>query len=1070
MFRYFTGVCLLLLTATSQLASAAPARFSAVFRNGETVQSDRITDWYKEDQSPRIDGKLLFDDNNPIRTLHDREAAVQRTPEAFLETFSGDRLPGVVEQYVSTRASYEPVPAHLVLKPAFELRPPTTIVEPRIRVLPKFVRRIVWQQTGEREYQPGRIFYRDGRTADFRAARFNESSVTLLAATGVSRAFFAEIAELHMPSNAASEWDHWFDELAILAPNGEDTLFQWETIHGGRLTASLQRFTATVKGNPADIDRWVHAAQPAWSLDIIWIASGEIWRRVFFAAHEAPLLRVSPTATTSSAFGGARTWRRDKNVSGGMLTGDGKAFAWGAGVHGSTTLRFPLPPCAATFTTSANLDDTTGDGGCVRVKIRVVQNDDQTGKELYSSGFVTGKSENLSSGMLDTGESPEGQSRTLLLEVDQAHEGRPAGADPLNIRDRLNWLEPLLTFTPEDVKQRLKSRTPGSMHAWNEWEWQAGNEPVWEHHYKDMDDGLGRFRTLVSVSDNPLLLRRKVELPADNSRNFLMLAVASTKQNNKAARLEVRIDGQAIGEYEVPVRNRRYPMPEPIAVKLDDFAGNEVELEIAQMPRGERVFVEWSAIRFSPHLPALAPLLEDSQKFVAVENGEGENPGDAAGKAVWFDEDHHSGKQCLKLTPAGDFHYELDEPLLIRADPGWGEFRHLRFAFRKFGKGRISLELNGATRRGEPIRYDAGTGEPVKGEAKRVWVQNLPSEWIVMTRDLWSEFGDAEITGITLSAVDGEYALFDHIYLGRTADDFRKIVADSTPEDTNRNARRELVQHVLDKVLPATVAYKTADGRTGTGVIINDGGEILTAGHVIAAPGKDVTVYLHDGRQLQGKTAGIFRELDLGMIKINDEKPLPFAAVNEAEDLSESGLYVGASYTSSHQEKDKPVTYINGVRRVFRQLVWGSYQTKDYSTGAPLFDEGGRVVGIHFRTSRYGGFMYTRVNAITRDLQKMRRNEIWGKWPPASAPVLGVQIESIRAGAKVTEVSEDSAAAKAGVKTGDIFNKVDDRSVVSLDDIYEVLADNDVGDTVQVELSRDGKKQTLQLKLSPRTP
>ena len=45
----------------------------------------------------------------------------------------------------------------------------------------------------------------------------------------------------------------------------------------------------------------------------------------------------------------------------------------------------------------------------------------------------------------------------------------------------------------------------------------------------------------------------------------------------------------------------------------------------------------------------------------------------------------------------------------------------------------------------------------------------------VVTRDLFADFGEFTLTGLALSPVDGEYALFDHIYLGTTPEDFELV-------------------------------------------------------------------------------------------------------------------------------------------------------------------------------------------------------------------------------------------------------------------------------------------------------
>ncbi len=48
----------------------------------------------------------------------------------------------------------------------------------------------------------------------------------------------------------------------------------------------------------------------------------------------------------------------------------------------------------------------------------------------------------------------------------------------------------------------------------------------------------------------------------------------------------------------------------------------------------------------------------------------------------------------------------------------------------------------------------------------------LPNDWVVVTRDLFADFGEFTFNGLGLSAMDGEAALFDHVYLGRAPRDF----------------------------------------------------------------------------------------------------------------------------------------------------------------------------------------------------------------------------------------------------------------------------------------------------------
>jgi hypothetical protein len=69
------------------------------------------------------------------------------------------------------------------------------------------------------------------------------------------------------------------------------------------------------------------------------------------------------------------------------------------------------------------------------------------------------------------------------------------------------------------------------------------------------------------------------------------------------------------------------------------------------------------------------------------------------------------------------------------------------------------------------FRYFAGQGPEPYGAALHL-DEKIPGDWVVVTRDLFADFGAFTLTGLALSPLDGEFALFDHIYLGRSVRDF----------------------------------------------------------------------------------------------------------------------------------------------------------------------------------------------------------------------------------------------------------------------------------------------------------
>ncbi|WP_254508058.1 hypothetical protein [Anatilimnocola floriformis] len=169
-------------------------------------------------------------------------------------------------------------------------------------------------------------------------------------------------------------------------------------------------------------------------------------------------------------------------------------------------------------------------------------------------------------------------------------------------------------------------------------------------------------------------------------------------------------------------------------------------------------------------------VFEDDEKFIALLN-------EGNGKAVPENRDKFSGQTCIRIN--GDQRYNAKLPGLsvkVRENPGPGEVRYIRFAWKKNGGNTICLQLNhdgmwgpgGSGREGAKFRYHAGPGGECYG-GSLVIDEKLPVKFEVVTRDLFADFGEFTLDGIAFSAVDGQAALFDHLYLGRSRDDFDLI-------------------------------------------------------------------------------------------------------------------------------------------------------------------------------------------------------------------------------------------------------------------------------------------------------
>ncbi|HVT79060.1 MAG TPA: hypothetical protein VHM90_00270, partial [Phycisphaerae bacterium] len=154
-----------------------------------------------------------------------------------------------------------------------------------------------------------------------------------------------------------------------------------------------------------------------------------------------------------------------------------------------------------------------------------------------------------------------------------------------------------------------------------------------------------------------------------------------------------------------------------------------------------------------------------------------------AGRNAILPQSSHTGTSSLRFTPQQGRVSLAGLALPVREHPRSGEYRFVTFAWRKDGGGRIALQFDHADEsqdchkqgRLHGYRFDAGDGAPVDGLALRT-DGKAPQAWWTLTRDLWHDFGDFTVTGLTFICPDGDAAQFDSVYLGQSPADFANIV------------------------------------------------------------------------------------------------------------------------------------------------------------------------------------------------------------------------------------------------------------------------------------------------------
>jgi hypothetical protein len=201
-------------------------------------------------------------------------------------------------------------------------------------------------------------------------------------------------------------------------------------------------------------------------------------------------------------------------------------------------------------------------------------------------------------------------------------------------------------------------------------------------------------------------------------------------------------------------------------VEADSVKSNAIDVSIKVVP-GEKP-------------PAEAPkeVFEDDEKFIALLT-------EGNGRAIPDQRQAYSGKYALRVTPDQKFNAKLPNlGVKIRENPGPGEYRYIRFAWQKAQGNAVCFQLahdgkfgpaaDAGGREGAKFRYHAGPGPECFGASLQI-SDKIPNRFEVVTRDLFIDFGEFTLTGLAFSPVDGQAALFDHIYLARQLEDFELI-------------------------------------------------------------------------------------------------------------------------------------------------------------------------------------------------------------------------------------------------------------------------------------------------------
>jgi serine protease Do len=302
---------------------------------------------------------------------------------------------------------------------------------------------------------------------------------------------------------------------------------------------------------------------------------------------------------------------------------------------------------------------------------------------------------------------------------------------------------------------------------------------------------------------------------------------------------------------------------------------------------------------------------------------------------------------------------------------------------------------------------------------------------------------------------------------------------------------RPVVAGVMPSVVSITTEISTSDffGRqytdyvTGSGILIDDEGYIVTNNHVVE-DAQSIYLELVDGRTFSADIVGTDPLSDLAVIKI-DATDLPYAYWGDSSSLSrgEWALAIGNALGVGIIVTQGIVSRLDVSVNVEGNTLYGLIQTtaaiNPGNSGGPLVNMSGEVIGItsvKIVASEVEGMGF----AISSDEAKPIIEDLI-RYGHVTYPWLGVGVRtvnslvaaaedlSVNKGALIEEVVAGSPADTAGLREDDIIIRFGDQEVSDIADLVQAIRASEIGEEVEIVFVRGEDTETTSAQLVERS-
>src|SRR5579862_4874676 len=312
------------------------------------------------------------------------------------------------------------------------------------------------------------------------------------------------------------------------------------------------------------------------------------------------------------------------------------------------------------------------------------------------------------------------------------------------------------------------------------------------------------------------------------------------------------------------------------------------------------------------------------------------------------------------------------------------------------------------------------------------------------------------------------------------------------------DAYSRAVIDVVERVGPAVVALSIRGGQgispfvprggdgeamqgAGSGVVVAPDGLILTNSHVAGAAGGGsarVDVTTADGQELRARLVGDDPDTDLALLRVDESVKLPAASLGDSKRLRRGQLAIAIGNPLGF-ESTVTTGVVSALGRSLRsrngRLIDDVIQTdaalNPGNSGGPLVSSRGEVIGINTAVIMGAQGICFAVAANTANFvlgELVRHGRVRRAFIGIAAQQTAIPARRRRAtgltqdgAVMIGTVEPDSAAARAGLKPGDIILSLDGETIAGADDLVRALTGEKIGRSVALDVLRGMERLTI---------